>query len=199
MSYYLNDVPADPVRIESFAEDFDLSRFDAATATIRKPNGVVVSAVPAVIAGDAIEVEIPDILDDAGIYRLRVTVTGGDKVQRVPQVRFVVQDEEDGWHTLDSIRDEWEDAEHIPDPTLYELLDIVRGQVIEFAPALGVDDEIPAHYRYGQKVHARNTWNATRVAADGTAGEGDFVLRPFPLDWHVKQILRPQSGKPVVA
>lgn len=114
------------------------------------------------------------------------------------------------WHDLDSIRDEWPDAEFIEDDTLDELLEVAKLQVTTFAPALAdtatvIDgyvvadpDPVPVNYRMAQRVQARNIWNAARVNPEGTTGEGDFVLRPFPLDWHVKQLLRPKRGIPVI-
>lgn len=50
---------------------------------------------------------------------------------------------------------------------------------------------IPTNYRFAQMMHVRNLWNAAKVAADGTNGGETFELVARPLDWHVKQVLRP--------
>ncbi len=53
---------------------------------------------------------------------------------------------------------------------------------------------IPESYRWAQLQHARNIWNATNVnpsAGYGMDEPGSFMIRPFPLDWAIKQRLRP--------
>jgi hypothetical protein len=130
----------------------------------------------------------------AGIHRLRVTLTMGTFAQQIPDVPIVVVDPDDEWHSVESIRLEWPDAEHIPDASLWEILEVAKDQVLEFAPVLAAGVSIPVTWRTAQRVQSRNIWNAARVAPDGTAGMDDFVIRPFPLDWHVKQILRPKRA-----
>lgn len=203
MSFYIGDVPKEPLRVVPPSR-IALDVFDSATATLRTPDGTS-TPVAAEVDIDDVKVTLPTAagspFSEAGVCRVRVRLhspEAGDLT--IPDVRFVVQDPDSEWHTLDTIRDDdaWPDAEHIGDVTLWNLLDVVRGQVLEFAPTLDVDDPVPEHYRLGQAIHARNTWNATRTAPDGGMGEGDFVIRPYPLDWHVRQILRPRSGRPVV-
>ena len=102
------------------------------------------------------------------------------------------------WHTVDSARELWVDAETISDDLLDMLLDVARDQVIVYAPCLADPDVIPTRYAYGQLRQTQNLWNAGRVDGDGQVGDGGFVFRPHPLDWHVKQILRPRHGRPRV-
>jgi len=60
-------------------------------------------------------------------------------------------------------------------------------------------EDIPARYALGQFLQAKNMWNAGRVDASGGLGDGEgFVMRPTPLDWHIKQVLRPKRGAPRV-
>jgi hypothetical protein len=42
-------------------------------------------------------------------------------------------------------------------------------------------------------MQVRNTWNATKTNPEGMLGGGDFTVRPFPLDWMVRQLIRPLS------
>ena len=195
MAFYLDDILAEPFVIEP-PDTIDLDEYTGATATVVDPVGVS-SDCTATLEDGTVEVTLPaEPLTVEGIHRVRVTLTGTG-TRRLPDVRFVVQDADSPWHTLDSIRDEWADADAIDDGTLWELLQITRDQVLEFAPTLAEGVPVPDHYRYGQRLHSRNTWNASKVNTDGGLGDGDFVLRPFPLDWHVKQILRPKRGIPV--
>lgn len=112
------------------------------------------------------------------------------------------------WHTLESAREYWLDAD-LDDDVLQELLDIAQEQVIAYAPKVydsegavvdltAEEADVPTNYRYGQLEQAKNLWNAGRVDASGGVGEGDFVMRPHPLDWIIKQILRPRRAVPRV-
>ncbi len=87
------------------------------------------------------------------------------------------------------------------------LLDAAREQVLAYAPALPAftpteetpAQPIPDRYALGQIRQAQNLWRASIVDASGGVGDGEsFVIRPTPLDWHVKQILRPRRGAPRV-
>lgn len=203
MAFYLYDIPAEPFTIEP-PQTIILAEFTEAAATLRTPDGSSWGgSIDAEIIDDVIVVTLDGgspFLEE-GIYELRILLSNVDTLQprqRIPAVRIVAQDQDSEWHTLDSIREEWADAEHIPDPQLWELLELVKGQVLEFAPVLAEGAPVPLRYRQGQRVQARNTWNATKVSPDGGIGEGDFIIRPFPLDWHVKAILRPKRGVPVV-
>lgn len=105
------------------------------------------------------------------------------------------------WHDITTARDEWVDAP-LDDDVLTELLEVSQQQVLAYAPALPVTDppttDIPVNYRYGQLEQAKNLWNAARVDASGGDGDGSFVMRPHPLDWIIKQILRPRRAVPRV-
>lgn len=198
MAFYLDDIPAEPFVIEP-PETVALDQFDEATAELTAPDGTT-TALEATIADDAVNVAAPETspFTDAGVHALRVVLIGTGKRQQLPDARIVVQDPDTGWHILDTIRAEWPDADVIPDATLWALLDVAREQVVAFAPALGEDAPIPTHYREAQRIQARNIWTAARVSPDGALGGDDFTVRPFPLDWHVKQLLRPKRGVPVV-
>ena len=110
------------------------------------------------------------------------------------------------WHTPASAREHWADAPGYPEDeadVLVELLEVAREQVEAYAPALplpaeGEALEIPATYRYAQLMQARNIWNASTVSPGGDLGEGDFTITVHPLDWTVKQMLRPKRAVPVV-
>ena len=111
-----------------------------------------------------------------------------------------------GWVTIEEARDRWRDAAAIDDEYLQELLDLAQLQVLEFGPQVTADaiaadpTTVPNNYRMAQLTQTRNVWNAVKTdpAAGGFGDEG-FVIRPFPLDWTVKNMIRPKRAKPVVA
>lgn len=206
MAFYIGDFPPEPFVIEP-PETINLAEFNSVTAEIIAPDGVVTPLI-GIIDGDVIRVTQPtttSMFMVEGIHRLRIWVTDTPIPYRqaLPEIRVVAQDPDSEWHTLDSARAEWADAEHLSDAMLYQLLADVREQVLDFAPAL-IDAEgdplpVPDRYRRGQLAQARNTLNAQGVdPASGEDGNDTFAIRPFPLDWQVKQILRPKRGIPVV-
>jgi len=53
--------------------------------------------------------------------------------------------------------------------------------------------DVPANLLLAQRTQARNLWNASRVdPSNGTAGDDTFTVRPYPLDWAVKAMIRPK-------
>ncbi|UOE43742.1 hypothetical protein [Agromyces larvae] len=198
MAFYIGDAPAQPFVIEP-PDTIDLDEFDTVTAVLVDPAGgtETMESLFDEEAG-AILVDIDAPLNLEGIYRLRLVLDGDGGVRMLPEIRLVVQDPDSKWHTLDTARAEWADAEHLADPVLYELLEVAKGEVLEFAPALAEDAPVPIRYRKGQLMQARNILNAAGVdPSTGDDGAGSFVIRPFPLDWQVKQTLRPKHGIPV--
>lgn len=205
MAYWVGDIPSEDIVIEPARnqEPIDLTPFDDAEVVWRDFDGTVVEADFLVTVGDdEITVEWPasSPFEAATLYSLTVTLLGDEVQERLAPVYFVAQDE-DGWHTIDSARAEWGGAPD-DDARLYQLLSLAGQQVIEYASALvPIDDEtpvvIPAHYKAGQLMQAKNLYNSGLVdPQNGAAGNDEFVLRPFPLDWMVQQVLRPRSGVP---
>jgi pyruvate dehydrogenase complex dehydrogenase (E1) component len=113
------------------------------------------------------------------------------------------------WHDIESAREQWGDAEHISDELLEELLEVARNDVMSYARKVDRDAydaateeepfDVPGNLRMAQRRQAENIWNATVITnpAGGTGG-GDFILQPHPLDWHIKQLIRPRRAVPRV-
>jgi hypothetical protein len=208
MAYYVGDIPSEVIVIEpARGEEFiPLTGFTVGSTIVqlRTFDGDLVPATFGVTfdTDDADEIDkvkltwptAATVLAEAGIHTIAVTLVGATKRERLAPVPVVVQTE-DGWHTVDTARLEWSDATGIDDVRLYTLLELARAQCTEYAPALPANTRPPINYRQAQLMQARNLINAGRAEGEG---EGDFVLRPFPLDWMVKQTLRPKSGVPVV-
>lgn len=208
MSYFTGDVPAEDLTIEPArnGEPIDLTPFDSVVVTLRDDIGAVVegSGLLATIdlAMSMVVVEWPtdSPFATSGIYYLGLVLENATTHvrERVTPIPLVVEDEDTGWLTLDGIRDSWPDAP-TADLDLFEILWTAKQQVIDYAPALAAGERPPLNYKTGQKMQARNIWNATKVdPSSGGVGDGSFVIRPFPLDWMVKQQLRPATAVPRV-
>lgn len=57
---------------------------------------------------------------------------------------------------------------------------------------------IPTSYKRAQLMQSRNIWNATKQDGGQEIGPEGFAIRVFPLDFHVRQLLRPKRGVPFV-
>lgn len=91
----------------------------------------------------------------------------------------------------------WADAPADPDAlTLY--LTAAYGQCVEFAPALAVDAPVPANYRLAQVLQARALQRSTVAGSGDQMGGDGFTVTVFPMDWNVKNLLRPTKGTPVI-
>ena len=101
-----------------------------------------------------------------------------------------------GWVTLGEARGQWSDAP-LDDAHLADLLDASYEQCLAYAPLLGVDQEVPSRYRLAQLDQARNLYRTLKTGDGGQFG-GEEGIVVFPLNWHVKRLLRPQKGVPVV-
>jgi hypothetical protein len=109
------------------------------------------------------------------------------------------------WMDLEEVRDRWRDAP-ANDEYLQEVLDVAQGQVLDYGPQVTADliaadpTAVPKNYRLAALTQARNVWNAVK-SDPSTQGIGDegFIIRPFPMDWTVKNMVRPLRAKPVVA
>lgn len=199
MTYYVGDIPADAVAIEPArnGEPIDLAPFTAldSEALLRNFDGTIVvedgEFLITFLEGMVI-LDWPPLTPfaTAGVYTLEVTLVGATARERLEPVYFVAQEDSD-WHTLDSARALWSDASAITDPRLFQLLELARAQVEQYGTTLTGSDAIRAQ-REAQLGQARNLLNAGRVES-GDDGTDSFVLRPFPLDWMIKQILRPKK------
>jgi len=198
--YWTGDVPSQSPEIEVTREglDTDLAAFNNVTFTLRGPAGQIIEDIVGGIEDGVIVFDWPTVslFDTIGIYTLHPVLTAllGYRETADP-IPFVVQGV-DGWHTLASARRDWPDAPD-NDVWLWTVLAVARTAVEAFAPALAGDPLPPLHYRQGQMMQARNVWNAAKVdPSSGGLGEGEFVMRPFPLDWMVRQVLRPKTAIP---
>lgn len=208
-SYWRDDVPAfDLVTtvVDSDGAPIDLDVFDSATATVADPDGVVVGTLDATLADDELTLPLTALpaLVAPGVYRVAVDLVlegvegNPDRVQSVSPAPFVVE-EVDGWTSLADARIQSRDFAAVPDWVLYDLLSAARGQVELFAPVLPADEPVPANYRRGQVMQTRTLFNSNGIdPTSNSFGTDQFTVTVFPLDWMVKQVLRPRRGIPNV-
>lgn len=120
------------------------------------------------------------------------------------------------WYSVDTseaenrLRSAWPDAPVENTEICGHLLEVAKEQVLEYAPdpdpdALTVVDGVlvageptPARYVMAQLRQAQNLWRAGEASSDGNVGPEGFTFIPRPMDRTIKQIIRPQSGKPHV-
>lgn len=203
--YWVGDTPA-PLTLSyetADGEPVTLAPGVTVTAALRVLGIHGTQPLTSAVTGNTVTVTFPPVslLGIQGVYDIETTISGATTTQAEP-FSFVVQDH-DGWLTLYQARRRWSDAP-TDDVLLWGLLDSARRACTTFAPVLPVDDDgdivlpLPAGYPDAQLMQARNTWNAAKTDP-ATTGDGEmFVIRPYPLDNFIKQLLRPRTGTPAV-
>ncbi|ROP64695.1 hypothetical protein [Curtobacterium sp. ZW137] len=196
MHYVIGDHPADALEVD-VSEAGPSSLYGTASAKLYKPDGTVAvdfGVLP--VLGDGV-LHAPfgatSPFTVAGLHEVRVVLTTGtgDTLRsETIATEPVVVEAPDGWHTLDSARDDWRDAP-VGDPALFAVLESAKDQCLAFAPAV---DIVPARYRQAQLMQARALWNSGHVNSDGALGGGDLTVTVFPMDWTVKNLLRPKRA-----
>lgn len=143
--------------------------------------------------GAPVIVEYPAALEflEDGLWTLQVRVDG----QTIRPFRFVVQ-AIDGWHSLDTARDEWPDANTMADAALYRLLGAAREQIEAFAPLRLTEGFPPSTWLQAQLMQARALARSMVAQSGDQIGEGDFAITVYPLDHVIRALIRPKRGTP---
>jgi hypothetical protein len=136
-----------------------------------------------------------EAFDQAGLWRLVAAFSLNMNMFTADALPFAVED--DAWLTIAGVRSVWRDAP-ANDVQLWRLLDVARQQVAAWAPQ-PVPDPVPDNLTTAQYTQARNVWNAIKADPSNLAiGDDALLIRPFPLDWTVKRMIRPANPRPVV-
>lgn len=197
MHYVIGDIPADALEVD-VSEAGPSSLYGAASVTLHKPDGTVAADFGSLPVPPDGVLLVPfgttSAFTVAGLHEVRVVLTTGEgatlRRETVPAVPVVVE-APDGWHSLESARADWRDAPY-EDAPLFSVLASAKDQCLAFAPAV---DVVPARYRQAQLMQARALWNSGHVNSDGNLGsEGGFTVTVFPMDWTVKNLLRPKRA-----
>jgi hypothetical protein len=173
--------------------DYDLppaADFDDVTLSL----SVGEQTVPAQATGQAVTGSWRSlVLPSEGIFPVYLVVVARERRERVLVDWLVVVSPDDEWHNPITARIDWAGAPEL-DGTLYRLLDVAREQIADYAPLVRAGESVPERYRSAQLMQARNTWNASLTNGDGQVDVGGFVVNVRPLDWAVKQLLRPKTA-----
>ena len=95
----------------------------------------------------------------------------------------------------DWARDLWRDAP--PDEGVLDLyLIAAEVTVLAYAPHDADGYPLPedATLKLAIVMQARNLWNSAKASPAGDFDGSGFGLSTMPLDWQIKQLLRPQRG-----
>lgn len=74
-----------------------------------------------------------------------------------------------------------------------------KTQCLNFAPALPVGADVPESYRLAQAMQTRALWRSQKAGAGNQIGADGMAVTVFPMDWTVKNLLRPKKGRPSLA
>jgi hypothetical protein len=103
------------------------------------------------------------------------------------------------WVTPEYVRERWSDAP-LDDDVLNSYIDAAQFACEAFAPVLADGVEVPESYRLAVVAQARSIYRSVSLGnQDGGIGPDGFAIQTFPLDWTVKQFLRPKNPRPVIA
>lgn len=189
--FWVGDSPLTAWAIEVDSETNLSGTFDSGEVQILNPSGTVVTTQPSpFLDDDTLIVTVPvGTFTERGIYRFVPRLIGRGSVT-LPSVPVVIQ-ADDGWQTVESARAAWSDAP-ADDERLYRLLDTARIQCEEFAPAF--TGRAPENFRQAQLLQARSIWASGSVSQDDQLGGGQLTVTVFPMDWSVKNLLRPRRA-----
>lgn len=130
-----------------------------------------------------------------GLHSVNLSGLGSTQYRTTEPLPVVVEPD-DGWLSLVLARQLWPDAPR-DDVALFLLLETARQACVAYAPALVAPAMPPANYLEAQLAQARSVWNLMQTAPQSDLiGYEQTAVRVYPLDYNVRQLLRPKSGIP---
>jgi hypothetical protein len=100
-----------------------------------------------------------------------------------------------GWVDVDFVFKVWPEAEDLDEAVLTSYLMAAFGQAVEFLPPVDLKpypETIPDTWKQAQIMQAR-ALHRSNVAGSGDQMGGDgLTVTVFPMDWTVKNLLRPK-------
>jgi hypothetical protein len=203
--YWLGDIPAEAaiITVERDPDSIPLTDFDTVDALVYNPDGThAFVGFATIIDDETLSMSWPPAgcFNMRGVYSMQFVLHRNtpSAVETTSVIKFVVQQRATGWYTLEWARASWRDAPD-SDERLFTVLEVAKTQVLAWAPAQE-EAALPAmNLREAQLMQARNIWNSVKTdPANFGIGDEGLIIRPFPMDWTVKNMIRPKSPKPVV-
>lgn len=105
------------------------------------------------------------------------------------------------WYTPATITNVWREAQAMHDSELLELLAVAREECEAFAYPEDVEDpdNIPSRVALAHRLHTQAIWNSQKTSGrDDDATLSGQSVTVYPMDWQVKNHLRPKRGVPAV-
>ena len=105
------------------------------------------------------------------------------------------------WVTTEQAEALWADAANLEPDVLQLLLDSAHTDCVAFLPDGAEDtapEDVPASWKLAEVYQARGRYIAVLAGGDNQVGAAGSTVTVFPLDWQVKQLLRPKRGKPSI-
>ena len=102
-----------------------------------------------------------------------------------------------GWldaGNITEVRGYWPGVDEVDLDELALLLASAQVQCAAFAPDLGDDVTVPVNYRHAQVLQARALYRAGMAGSNDQIGLDGQSVTVFPMDWTVKNLLRPKRG-----
>lgn len=194
-AYFVGDLPSVSLAIVPTreGEEIDLTEWDTAEVFV---DGTELTAT---ITAEAVEAEWPEtsLFEESGLLPVYLVLHTAAGAAETFAAEPLVVETMDGWHTLSTIRQEAAWARNVSDAVAFSILSASRYACEVFAPEVEDGEDIPLRYRQAQALQARNTYNAAKVSSSSEVDDPySYTVRP--LDWSVKALLRPQSGRFVI-
>ncbi|WP_448072334.1 hypothetical protein [Georgenia yuyongxinii] len=92
----------------------------------------------------------------------------------------------------------WPNVDVLDEDDLSRLLTSSRIQCEAYAPTLADAAAVPENYRLAQAMQARALYRSAIAGSNDGIGADGMTVTVFPMDWTVKNLLRPKKGRPVI-
>ncbi len=100
----------------------------------------------------------------------------------------------DALDPLGPLASAWPGLYDLTDDALDQYLAAAATQCAAFAPQLPAGNPIPDNWRLAQALQARDLSRAGQTVGGSDALDGGVTI--WPMDWTVKNLLRPRQGRP---
>lgn len=106
-----------------------------------------------------------------------------------------------GWVDTATDLESWPDAAEMDVEDLGTVLQAAYEQCLAFLPHKRVDGvlvpnvptPVPSRFRLAQIMQARAVWRSLKARSGDDMGMGEMSVTVFPMDWTVKNLLRPKK------